>query len=261
MLFVAPCVRRCVMPRRGWQQMDVPTGWVRVIRGAEATIGEVASCPPCFCRPLAFRAAVKALSFASREVAVADAIGEVKMLEAAIAALGADSVHARGLQEALRIARNKSRLLTVSERVESCKKFLERARQRVVWAQGRRRQGHRPESSSRGGGCRVGAQTRPVAGGSVKASWGSASTGVSSAGSDRCVDSGTRRKSCRDCRRAKQVDGHRAPCVEAIPPVPTDPQGIGGVVERPELRFAQCNRVREHRLVGQIGCLIDQGGA
>ena len=51
-------------------------------------------------------------------------------LEAAIAALGD-----RGLQEALRIARNKSRLPPVSERVESCKKFLERARQRVSRAQ------------------------------------------------------------------------------------------------------------------------------
>ena len=59
----------------------------------------------------------------------------MKKLEAAIAALGADSVHARGLQEALRIARNKSKLPSASERVELCKKILDRARQRVSRAQ------------------------------------------------------------------------------------------------------------------------------
>ena len=40
-----------------------------------------------------------------------------------------DSVHAEGLHEALRIARAKSMLPPVAERVESCKMFLDRARQ------------------------------------------------------------------------------------------------------------------------------------
>ena len=61
--------------------------------------------------------------------------GEVKKLEAAIAALGGDSIHAKGFREALRIARARSKLPPVSERVEPCKKFLDRARQRVVRAQ------------------------------------------------------------------------------------------------------------------------------
>ena len=54
-------------------------------------------------------------------------------MEAAIAALGVDSVHAKGLHEALRTARERSKL-PPAERVESCKKFLDRAK-RVVRAQ------------------------------------------------------------------------------------------------------------------------------
>ena len=69
------------------------------------------------------------------EVAVSEAVGEVKKLEAAIAALGTDSVHAKSLHEALRIAQSRNKLIPVAERVESCKKFLDRARQRVVRAQ------------------------------------------------------------------------------------------------------------------------------
>ena len=89
----------------------------------------------------------------SQNGSVADAMGEVEKLEAAIEALGADSVHAQCLQEVLSIARNMSRLPTASERVESCKKFLDHAKQRVA-GPGRDRQGHRPESGARGRGCR-----------------------------------------------------------------------------------------------------------
>ena len=66
------------------------------------------------------------------EVAVSEAVGEVKKLEAAIAARGEDSVHANCLHAALRIPRARSTLSPVAERVESCKKFLDRARQRVI---------------------------------------------------------------------------------------------------------------------------------
>ena len=32
-LGVIPQVRRCLMPRRGWSVMEVPNGWVQVLRG------------------------------------------------------------------------------------------------------------------------------------------------------------------------------------------------------------------------------------
>ena len=130
-----PFVRCRVMPRRKCNRWMSPQ--VRVIRGPRSTAREMASCaPPCFCGPLASRSSPTKSSNASPqvfqpcrspEVVVADAIREVKKLEAAIAT----SVHARGVRETLRIARNKTKLPSVSEWVESCKKFLERAKQRV----------------------------------------------------------------------------------------------------------------------------------
>ena len=60
---------------------------------------------------------------------------EVKQLEAAIGVLGENNIHAKSLHEALRVARNKTKLPPIQEQVESCKSFLERARKRVLRAQ------------------------------------------------------------------------------------------------------------------------------
>ena len=65
---------------------------------------------------------------------VADAVADVQ-LEAAIAVLDGDNVHAKGLQEALRVARSKTKVPPISERVETCKTFVERAKKRVQRAQ------------------------------------------------------------------------------------------------------------------------------
>ena len=62
------------------------------------------------------------------------AVAEVKQLQAAIGVLGENSVHAKALQEALRVAQNKTTLPPVQE-LESCKTFLERAQKRVFRAQ------------------------------------------------------------------------------------------------------------------------------
>ena len=65
-----------------------------------------------------------------------DAIEEVHKLEAAVIALGGEnSVHAKSLVEALETARAKSRVPPVSERLTSCRNFLERARKRVARAE------------------------------------------------------------------------------------------------------------------------------
>ena len=45
------------------------------------------------------------------------------------------AIHAKSLHEALRVARNKTKLPPIQEQVESCKSFLERARKRVLRAQ------------------------------------------------------------------------------------------------------------------------------
>ena len=69
------------------------------------------------------------------KVVVADAVADVQRLEAAIAVLGGDNVHAKDLQEAFRVARSKTKVPPISERVEACKTFVEKAKKRVQRAQ------------------------------------------------------------------------------------------------------------------------------
>ena len=184
------------------------------------------------------------------EVAVSEAVGEVKKLEAVIAALGPDSAHAKGLHEALRIARARSKLPPVAERVVSCKKFLDRARQRVVRAQDvidkatAQKKVHEEEVVE---GERRLAQ---LCGRSVKAC-GSASTGVRTAASDRRIDPRTRCSSHRvgDGEETHMV-GHRTSFHRHRTAHSHRSTGVGGLVERPKLRFKERNRVREPRSCG-----------
>ena len=136
------------MPRRGWQSLDVPSGWVQVLRGprppsakwpparegSRAPSGrwrqpkEKSSSPQFTPPPL--RQASR-----SPEVVAADAVAEVKRLENAIQVLGETNPHAQPLVEALRVARAKTTVPPLQERIQSCKTFLERARRRVARAE------------------------------------------------------------------------------------------------------------------------------
>ena len=69
----------------------------------------------------------------SPETVAVEAVAEVKQLQAAIGVLGENSVHAKALHEALRVAQNKAKLPPIQE--QTCKTFLERARKRVLRAQ------------------------------------------------------------------------------------------------------------------------------
>ena len=69
------------------------------------------------------------------EAVAAEASAEVERLLGAIAALGECNPHSTPLKEALRIARAKSKVLPVSERIEACKSFIERARKCLVWTE------------------------------------------------------------------------------------------------------------------------------
>ena len=61
----------------------------------------------------------------SPEVVVAGAVANVQRLEA-------DNVHAKGLQDALRVARSKTKVPPISELVEACKTFIERAKNESI---------------------------------------------------------------------------------------------------------------------------------
>ena len=69
------------------------------------------------------------------EAAAAIASAEVQRLETAISALGETSPHAKPLVEALRIARAKSAVPPLQQRIQSRKLYIERAKQRVVRAE------------------------------------------------------------------------------------------------------------------------------
>ena len=66
------------------------------------------------------------------EAVAAEASVEVECLLGAIAALGESNPHSTPLKEAIRVARAKSKVLPVTERIEACKSFIERARKRLV---------------------------------------------------------------------------------------------------------------------------------
>ena len=138
------------MPRKGWSQFDAPSGWVQILRGPRprapkwprassqhrrqpAVQGQKVSAPPL---PQTV-SGVAPLQLPSRSpvTVVAEAVAEVKQLQAAIGVLGENSVHAKALQDALHVAQNKAKLPPIQDQVESCKTFLERARKRVLRAQ------------------------------------------------------------------------------------------------------------------------------
>ena len=61
---------------------------------------------------------------------------DVSKLEAAVAALGGEkSAHAKPLIDALKMARAQSKVPLVRERMQSCRKFIERAKERVMGAE------------------------------------------------------------------------------------------------------------------------------
>ena len=197
--------------------MDVPAGWVRVIRGPR---------PPS--KPTPPMSATRAPQEFEPSVPVADAIGEVKKVEAAIAA-GADSFHAQGLQEALRIARNKSRLPSVSERVESCKKFLERRTSstrpppRKQFTRQRLPRGERRLAQLQAEASMPVGEVLPQ----VSALQGQIDAGRAETAERRSKWMGTGAPLC----QSNSTHAHRS-------------SGVGGVVKRQELRSEECNRVR-----------------
>ena len=65
----------------------------------------------------------------------ADAVAEVQKLEADISALEEKNPHAQSLVEALRVARAKTKVPPVQQRIQSCKTYVERARKRVARAE------------------------------------------------------------------------------------------------------------------------------
>ena len=128
------------MPK-GWSKAPVLDGWVQIVRGPRPKSetwprAKKHAHPPGKPKSRSPHVPVRQPSRLPEQVA-ADAAEEVHRLEAAVQVLGGENnVHAKPLVEALKAARAKSRVPPVSERLTSCRNFLERARKRVTRAEG-----------------------------------------------------------------------------------------------------------------------------
>ena len=127
--------------------MDVPSGRVQILRGPRPMAAEwprassqhrqpaVQGQKPSVLHLPKTVSGVAPLQLPSRspETVAVEAVAEVKQLQAAVGVLGENSVHAKALHEAHRVAQNKAKLPPIQE--QTCKTFLERARKRVLRAQ------------------------------------------------------------------------------------------------------------------------------
>ena len=134
------------MPRRGWRAVEVPEGWLQVIRGPRpASVrwpraaqnlnresrGKKVAKVDLPQRPVAPRPARPARSL---DVVSAETAQEVQRLENAVSALGEDNPLAKPLVSALKAAKSKLEA-PIGERLDSCQRFLARARKRVTSAE------------------------------------------------------------------------------------------------------------------------------
>ena len=135
-----PCQPVRSMVRRGWSQLDVPTGWVQIVRGPrpksvtwpradnQPTKPQVASAKP----PGGQRrpgVAPQTRPRLSPEAVVEVSLSKVAKLEKALEVLGdREGPVYEAMQAELKRARSAAQLQPASVRLEQCRSFIERAK-------------------------------------------------------------------------------------------------------------------------------------
>ena len=270
------------MPRKGWRTVQVPDGWLQVLRGprppsvkwSKAVPQSKSAASPSHSRPgpaggqsARVPPPLRHTSKPPEQVA-ADAVGEIERLKAAIAALGDSTAHANPLKEALRVAPARASVRPVEERVESCKFFLERAKKRVERAQAvvdrAREQKALYEAEVAEGEARY-----------AKLLAEAAIVDAPPVVSPQVTELQERINALvleRDALRAapvirgipKEVQGtwmgdlHR---VEDIPPMPTDVQDLAGWMSQRNCELRNAMEFGDPLLVAKIGSLVGQGAS
>ena len=129
-------VRRRSMPRRGWQSLDVPSGWVQVLRGPRPPLVK-------WLAREGFRAPSgrwrqpkekSSTSASSGQPCSRSGLRRRSVRGEEIRCWGRRTHTHQPVVEALRVARAKTTVLPLQERIKSCTTFIERARQRVARA-------------------------------------------------------------------------------------------------------------------------------
>ena len=121
------------MPRKGWQSVDVPSGWVQIIRGPRP---EAATWPRRGETPQPAQRRQSNVPFPRQEpvdpdTALASARLLVTKLERAMEVVGESDPIYPGLVGALKRARTQAQVRPVADRISATESFIERARKRV----------------------------------------------------------------------------------------------------------------------------------
>ena len=123
--------RRCDMPRRGWQTVEVPPRWFDraqrlsspTIRSRSRTSAKAQRSPP--------SASTDGNERRTPEDVLQGARARVAKLEIAISAAGESDPTFPGLQEALKQARRQAQVQPVESRIRSSEFFIERTKKRL----------------------------------------------------------------------------------------------------------------------------------
>ena len=225
--------------------------------GTKATVREVASCaPPCFCvcAPLAFRVAVKVQSdevFPRIPTSVSGR-GCCRRCLGRGEEVGSGNRSTWGRQHpCLRFARS---IADCPEQEQVASRFgaggvvpevLGTGQAESVKSSRRHRQGHRTESSSRGGGCRGGSADSPNCSWKLRSQLGKFL--------HRCQSCRVRSMRSSWTRRQAKWMGTGPPSVDAIPPMPTDPQELEGWLSDRNCDLRNAIEFGNPGLVSQIG--------
>ena len=132
------------MPRKGWTSIDVPDGWLQVLRGKR---------PPAQKWPKAERKSAVPQPLAQRgsrvpahtpgqgsrvpkdpDTFIAEARARVGKLEVAINAFGENDPAVSFLKEALQVAQAQCQVRPVDQRIEATQEFIVRAKKRIQGA-------------------------------------------------------------------------------------------------------------------------------
>ena len=196
------------------------------------------------------------------EAAAAEASLEVERLQGVIVALGEGNPLSAPLQEALRSARAKSKILPVNERVEACKGFLERGKKRLVRTEAVIAKAHEQklifEAELREGEARLL---------QLQAEFEAQPEGPSVTELQSRIDLLIRERDALQKIPPKRAlpglwmtDG-TPPIVQEVPPMPEDRQDLEGWLSCRNCELRNALEFGDGSTVGKVGALVAQGSA
>ena len=189
-----------------------------------------------------------------------NASAEVQRLETAISALGETSPHAKPLVEALRIARAKSAVPPLQQRIQSCKLCIERAKQRVVRAEAVITRAVEQKAICEGEVAEGEKRLQQLLSEDASSAPPVPACSPQVAKLQRQIDDLTKEREMWKVARKQGVwcsDG--PPSAKEIPPIPVSAQELGGWISERNCDLRNALEFGDTSTVAQIGTLLSQG--